>query len=317
MKHIKIILLSIFPVLLNLTALAQDGGFGILTIGPNTHALGINEAGTAALLGASDIYTNPANLVFESGSGLNADYMLWIGDIRNSHAAASFKKNNRAIAFGLLASEASDFELRGNQAGPSQGTFSFSYLSLAGAYAYQVKSFSLGASFQYLREEAYIYNASGFAINAGISSRWIDNRLTISAALQNWGEMDDLNSTPTTLPTQIRAGFHAYLFTIVPPKNDEFPIAVSLLSDVVDPLNQKRDKASAFDTNRDPYFNIGLNLEVADVVSLRGGYKTGNTDRPFAFGTGIHIDKVTADYAIIPFKTGFGTVHSIGLSYIF
>jgi hypothetical protein len=34
-----------------------------------------------------------------------------------------------------------------------------------------------------------------------------------------------------------------------------------------------------------------------------------------SYGIGFIAEKVSFDYAIIPFNTGFGTVHSIGLQY--
>jgi len=56
---------------------------------------------------------------------------------------------------------------------------------------------------------------------------------------------------------------------------------------------------------------------VEDIISLRTGYKTRDTVRPWSLGLGLDIETISANYAIVPFETGFGTVHSLGLQYQF
>ncbi len=316
MSYFKIVLIALVWVLTNSCLIAQDTGFELLTTGPNTEALSLGEATTAYLLGASNLYTNPANLALENASGFSADYTLWIGGLTNTHAAVNLKRDKSAIAFGLLASDAGDLELR-SRPGPSQGSFSASYLSLSGGYAYNYRNFAIGASLQYLREELYIYNASGYAVNAGITSHWVNRRLYVSAALQNAGNMDKLNNEATQLPTQFRSGINARLLTFTAGEND-FPVTLSLLSDLVFTLNQDdTDNTSRTIDQESAYLNIGITVTAADIISLRGGYKTGETVRPLSFGTGIIFKNVSANYALVPFETGFGNVHSIGIGYRF
>lgn len=293
----------------------QSAGFDMLTIGPNTEALGLNEATGSLLLGASNIYSNPANLALEDASSLNADYSLWIAGLNHTHVAANFKNSNRAIAFGLLAEQADDFELR-SRPGPSEGSFNVSYLSLAGAYAVSYKNFAAGFSAQYLREEIYIYDASGYAINAGVSSHWLQKKLFISAAFLNTGKMKALNLEETPLPSLFRAGFSAELLNIAADSDVSFPIALVLSSDLVLPM-QNSNNTTGSDASDDPHLNIGISVNAAGMITLRGGFKTGDTERPLSFGLGIAVERIKINYALVPFKTGFGTVHSIGLGYNF
>lgn len=298
----------------SLPSWGQASGFDVLTIGPNSKALGLNEATTALLLGASDIYTNPANLAMEPSSNLQADYALWIAGLNHTHLATNFRKENRALAFGILASEADDFELR-SRPGPSDGSFSVSYLSLSAAYALGIGNFSAGLSAQYLREEIYSFNASGYAFNAGLSSSWLNEKLFVSAVVQNLGKMTSLNLQETDLPTLFRSGFAAELWNFST-GGDHFPIVIALASDIVVPLQQTSGTTTGNFSN-DAYANIGISLEAAETVTLRGGFKSGDTERPISFGVGLLINHIKADYALIPFKTGFGTVHSVGISYTF
>jgi hypothetical protein len=298
------------------TVLAQETGLELLTIGPGTHALGLNEAVTAELLGASSLYSNPANLALENASSLNADYTLWIGDLTHTHAGVNLRKNNRAIAFGFMGSQVGDIPLRGNQPGPPNGTFNMSTLSISGGYAYRLGSLSVGATLQYLREEYYIYNASGYAGNVGASIQLWDERLRIGSSVINLGKMDELQNKSTTLPTLFKTGFTTQIFTFVPPKNQDLPISVNIKSDLVVPL-QSAQQTTQGTPSDDIYVNIALEFTVAELIDIRTGYKTGDTVRPWSVGIGLNASEISANYAIIPFETGFGTVHSLGLKYRF
>lgn len=301
---------------LGISVAAQNSGLDILTIGPGTQAIGLNEAVTAELLGASSLYSNPANLAMENSSTLNADYTLWIGDLTHTHAGVNLRKNNRALAFGFLASQADEIPLRGNQPGPPDGSFNISTISLSGGYAYQLGPLSLGATVQYLREEYYIHNASGYAASFGATGQFWSKRIRIGASLLNLGKMNKLRNQPTELPTTFRAGFSAKLFTFEPPENEDLPISVTLKNDVIFPLKESQQTTQG-NSSKQIYTNIGIELVVADIVALRTGYKTGDTVRPWSAGLGLDVESISANYAIIPFETGFGTVHSLGLKYQF
>ncbi|WP_171032780.1 PorV/PorQ family protein [Fodinibius saliphilus] len=296
-------------------AYSQQTGLDLLTIGPGTQALGFNEVVTAEQLGASNLYSNPANLALESSSSLNADYTLWIGDLSHTHAAVNFKKGERGIAFGFTGAQDDDIILR-NQAGPAEGSFAINLLSLSAGYAYKVGPIAIGGTFQYLREEYYIYNASGYATNWGIASRFWNKRLQIGVSLLNLGKMDELINEATPLPTTLRGGFNAKLFTFTPPENDDLPVTVNLKNDWTFPLTVS-NKTTQTTEERELYTSVALEFNIAETIMLRSGYKTGDTVRPWTAGAGIIVGSVIANYAIIPFETGFGTVHSLGLSYRF
>lgn len=298
------------------TALAQQTGLDLLTIGPDSKALGLNQAVTAELLGASSLYTNPANLAFEYSSSLNASYTLWIGDLTHTHAAANLRKGSRALAFGFLGAQVDDIPLRGNTPGPSDGNFVVSTISLSGGYAYRLGPVALGGSLQYLREEYYIYNASGWSANIGASARFWDNRIHIGSSLLNMGEMNELKNEATPLPTTFRAGADVELMTFTAPQNKNLPITLNLKNDLVVPLQASSGTTQGKPAN-EVYAIIAVEFNIADAIALRTGYKTGDTVRPWSTGATIAVGSVTVNYALVPFKTGYGTVHSMGLRYRF
>lgn len=305
----------LFLLGLSVSSFAQQSGLDMLTIGPDAKALGLNEAVTAELLGASNLYTNPANLAFEKSSSLNATYTLWIGDLTHTHAGVNFLKGSRALAFGFIGSQVDDIPLR-SQPGPSDGSFNISSLSLSGGYAYRFGPLALGATIQYLREEYYLYDASGFAFNFGAGLRLFGDRIHVGASLINLGEMNKLRNESSALPTAFRSGFDAELFTFTAPENEDLPITVNLKNDWVIPVSSVNGTTQSEKTD-DVYTNIAIELDVADTIKLRSGYKTADTVRHWSAGAGVSVGSITANYALVPFETGFGTAHSIGLRYRF
>jgi len=317
MNTIKFFISSVLLFLcLGMSVAAQESGLELLTIGPGTKALGLNDAVTAELLGASNLYSNPANLALEPSSSLNADYTLWIGDLTHAHASINLKNARRGLAFGFIGSQADDIPLRGNQAGPPEGTFAVSFISLSGGYAYNLGPIALGGTFQYLREEYYTFNASGYAANLGAATQLWDNRIHLGASLLNWGDMNELRNEATTLPTNFRVGFNAQVITFTPPENGNLPITLYLKNDWIIPIQTERGTTQGRSSS-DPHTNIALEFDIADTIVIRTGYKTGDTVRHWSAGAGVKVGSITANYALIPFETGFGTVHSLGLGYQF
>ena len=253
-------------------------------------------------------------LVFNPYSTINLGFANWITGDNNLFGGINLKKGNRAFAFAVYSFGGFDFEQR-DEPGPSNGDFSMQYLSIAGAYAYDFKWFSAGAAFQYLNEDIYPDKATGYAVNAGLARSFLDERLRIGASILNLGEMSKLNETSTDLPTTLKAGVAVDVFEFNPPKNKNLPILVSLYADYVHPYETiKNSDFTDYDQESD-YLNFAISFNIANVIEISSGYKTGDTERPITFGAGFFTQKLSFNYALIPFNTGFGTVHSIGIQY--
>ncbi len=309
-------LLSFILILFSSTLMAQGSGFEMLGISPTPYSLSKAEATTSISEGAASIYSNPALLSLNEYSTIDLGYSLWIANINNIFGGVNFKNDRRAVAFAFYTSGADDYEARNNP-GPPSGEFSIQYVSIAAAYAYDFNYFALGAAFQYLNEENFTYRANGYAFNLGIARQFLDNRIRTGVSVSNLGEMGKLNLDSTPLPTNAKAGISADLFSFNPPKNDDLPVTVAAYADYVHPLQETDDKDYADYSTSDPYFNLGLSFSIAEVLELSGGYKTQNNVRPVSFGAAFATDIITFNYALIPFNTGYGTVHSIGIQYKF
>lgn len=312
------VLISFTFLFLSGRVTAQETGSGLdfLNIGPSAALLSISEASSAASIGPAAIYSNPALLAFEEKSALDVNYTLWIADVKNQFAAVNLVNNRSALAFGVYNSSADGFEAR-DRPGPSAGNFSVGYLSLSGAAAYRFGPLSLGITGQFLREEVFQFRATGYAISTGAALRLFDDRLRAGAALRNLGEMESLDELSTILPASLSAGISADLLNITTPGNNDFPVLVTLLADFTHRLEEPATGDFVSSDSNDPYVSFATRISAADLLFVNAGYRFGPTERPLSFGGGLSLETITIRYALVPFTTGFGTVHSFGMQYHF
>lgn len=292
---------------------AQSSGIQFLEIGPTAAELSLSGAAVATPNGASSIYTNPSLLVLQDRPSLSFGYTNWILDTKNLFGGINLKSGNRAFAFSFYTSGISGFEQRNNP-GESNGDFSIQYLSISGAYAINLKGINVGFSTQFLTEDIYPFRATGYAFNFGISTSLSNGGIRLGSSILNIGTMEKLDETATILPSTFNLGIAVDVLEFTHKKNPELPILFTLMGDFVQPIESISSNEEDFIPVKS-YFNVGLELLVSQIVKINIGYRTQQNVRPMSYGIGFIAEKVSFDYAIIPFNTGFGTVHSIGLQY--
>lgn len=321
MKSFKLILAVLLSGSLCLSpepVSAQDTGSGLdfLNIGPSARILAIGEATAAVPTGPSSIYSNPSLLSFETASGLDINYTLWVSNVNNQFAAVHLKRKNITYGFGIYNSRTDEFEAR-HQPGPSAGSFSISYLSISAAAAYRAGPLSVGVASQYLREEIFQLRANGFALNTGASLRLFRDRVMAGVSVNNIGEMEELDVVSTPLPTVLKSGLSVQFIEFVTPGSNDLPVLLSLHTDWSHSLKERSSGDYTSGNTRNDFLTIGFTADIAELFSIQGAYRQGPTERPLSFGMGISINPVRVNYALVPFSTGFGTVHSFGLQYKF
>lgn len=319
LKTIMTALISTLLILFCISkANAQDTGSGLdfLNIGPSSRMLSLSEATTASATGASSIYSNPSLLVLDDQSSLDASYTLWIANVNNQFAALNLINNDRAYAFGVYSSGSDGFEAR-DRPGPSAGNFSIRYLSLSGAIAQKLGPFSVGVTGQYLREEVFQFRASGYAFNAGVTTSFMDDRIRAAAAIKNIGNMESLDEESTALPSSFNAGLSASLIQFNTPGQNDLPVLVSLIADWNQTIEENPSSDFIESNENEGFFTLAMDLNIGDLLFVQSGYRWGPTERPFSFGLGLAIESVRVNYSLVPFTTGFGTVHSFGVQYYF
>ncbi len=297
---------------------AQDTGSGLdfLNIGPNARSLALSEATTASIIGPSAIYSNPSLLAFDPNNSVEANYTLWVSNVNNQFAALNYRHHRMAFAFGVFNSSSDGFEAR-DTPGPSGGSFSVGYLSVAGAIAYSRGPLAAGITTQYLREEVFQSIANGFAFSAGLSAKFMDDRILTGISIKNIGSMESLDQQSTRLPSSLNIGLNADLIEFTTSGFNDLPILVSIKGNWQKPIEENSVSDYAGNNPKESYFTIGTNINAGDLFNIQAGYRFGPTERPIGFGLGMVIEPVRVNYAIIPFSTGYGTVHSFGVQYYF
>lgn len=315
----RIFSILLFFILANTGFLfAQDTGSGLdfLNIGPSARLLSISEATSATSVGAAAIYTNPSLLSLEKSSSIDVNYTLWIADVNNQFAAVNFLNNRSAFAFGVYNSGADGFEAR-DRPGPSSGQFSVGYLSLTGAAAHRFGPLSLGVAAQYLREEVFQFRATGYAISAGATASVLANRVQAGVVIKNLGNMESLDEQSTNLPSSINAGLSIKAIELTTPGYNDLPMMITVLADWRHPLEDQLSEDFLLSNGMEDFISFAISVNAGDLIFLEGGYRLGPTERPVSLGMGLAVDRIRINYALVPFSTGFGTVHSFGVQYYF
>lgn len=319
----KSFLILIFFLLsaLQSNAIAGNGtstGMQFLLMGPSAHNMGISDGHVASKTGASAIFLNPSMLAMENQSSATLSYMLWpVTDTQNSFAGVAFRREKDAFGFAILSSFIDDIPFR---TGPTSNPdlFAVRYLSLAGSYARNYGPLSLGVTGMYLYEQFFQQDALGYGMNAGIGLNVLDERVRLGTSLRNLGSMNDLAETATKLPTILSFGSEMKLMQFsTSATQDEIPLLVSLVTDYNVPLNEIRESDDTINSQDEGYFNVGLELNISEIIDLRSGFRSGDTQRRFSFGAGLLINEFYFNYAFMPFNTGFGTAHAVSIQYMF
>lgn len=318
LKNSQLLILTLLLSTISHQLSAQDTGSGLdfLNIGPNARSLALSEATTATITGPSAIYTNPSLLALDPNNSVEANYTLWISGVNNQFAAINYRKNQMAYALGVYNSSSDGFEAR-DRPGSSAGTFSVSYLSLAGAAAYSKGPLAIGVSAQYLREEVFQFIANGYSLTGGLSVTFLDERVLAGISVKNLGNMESLDQQSTRLPSSLNVGLTADLIEFTTTGLNDLPILISLSGDWHKPLEENPVSDYIQVDPKEGFYTIAANINAGNLFHIQAGYRFGPTERPFGFGLGMVIEPVRVNYALIPFSTGFGTVHSFGIQYYF
>ncbi len=315
------LMLVIFPLnRLVVASGSQSTGMHFLLLGPSAHNMGLSDAHTASLTGASAIYLNPALLSMENRNSATLSYMIWPAtDTQNSFAGMVYNKGRQAFGIALLSSLSDNIPLRTNPTTNPDGFFAVRYFSLAGSYSRAMGPLSIGVTGMYLYEQFFRDHASGLGMNAGLALHLLEERVRLGAALKNLGSMEELAETATRLPTMLSFGTDIQLLQFSTSAiEDEIPLLFSVIVDYNIPLNEiSGTEEGSIVSQGDGYFNAGLELNISDIIDLRAGLRSGETQRRFSFGAGLLFSDFYFNYAFLPFSDGFGVAHAVSLQYNF
>jgi len=320
-SRIWLLVATLFACLIS-TAKAQEfsNGFDLLFVSTDARSVAMADANTALSAGPSSWLANPANTLFDNKSSVQATYHSWINDISYQYAGAVFRERDRAIGFAIYSNAISDIEVR-SVPGQAVGNFSVNYVVLTAGYAKKILGVNTGVSASWLNEQYLEQNATGYAVNLGLSKAILaDEKLILGASLNHVGRMQQLNAIRTELPSKAKIGLRSEFIRLNLTSGDgqALPLSLTTVFDVVYVLDQGSNNDLVFqDIDNDVFFNAGLELKVGSTILLRGGYKSWNATRRWSMGLGFRVNDIHVDLAQIPFSDGFGNAWSASLRYFF
>lgn len=283
---------------LSVTASAQSIGTGLtfLKNGGDARSAAMGEAGTASGGEHSSYFLNPATLRATADHQLLFGHRQGFADVTSDYLGATIPGKTFTFGVAAFTTSVGGIEVR-QRPGDADGTFSARNGALGAGIAMSLSdALSVGVSGKLLYEKIYIDEASGYAVDAGVTYA-IDNELSAGASVANLGSMSVLRSAASELPAMIRAGI-AY----GRPITEE--IRVNGAADIVKTL---KDDGM--------HLHIGAEALYQSQFMLRLGYQSGYETRSVALGGGVRYGPLRVDYAFVPMTGAFTPNHTISLMF--
>ncbi|MBC8527641.1 MAG: PorV/PorQ family protein [Candidatus Cloacimonetes bacterium] len=317
----KIIIFSLITILIIPTILQADifakvgtSGLQFLKISVDARAIGMGEAYTPYVKGASSTYWNPAGLAYTTSTELFLNHLRYVADIKFEYASLATPTSFGVIAFSasLLWMDWMDVTTA-DEFKPTGEKFTCSDMMAGISYATSLTDkFSLGLTGKYLRQNLDEYDINGWSVDLGTlyNTGWQD--LTIGMSLRNFGpEMkytldndldglidedlfDLLDNDQDGLIDEDR---EELAFTV--PMNFSLGVAMNLLESDMQSLNTVFQLDNCVD--RLETYNIGAEYRVGTFF-LRSGYQFNLNCQKLSYGLGW---KTSTPFAIVDIDVAY------------
>lgn len=281
-----------------------QSGLSFLALDPDPVAQGTAGAYAASTNGAFAAFLNPAGVAVGAHNNLRLGFQQWIADARTYSVGGRFSLNERTGAgLYIFSTTSGDLESRDGP-GPPSGTFEVQYLAVGAAVARRFGPVQLGLAGKVLSERVFEESATGFAFDGGIQAELTDG-VKIGMAVQHLGSMNELSVESTPLPRTLRGGVSIRPFQLVATTDNSTLLSTELRAEVLSRSEQEEPTS----------IRIGAEATLFDLLTVRGGYISGDPIRTVSAGAGLSISDFNVDYALVPLDTGFGTGQMISLGY--
>lgn len=272
-------------------------GYQFLNISTNPVALALAGRGIHGGQDLAAFINQPAIGAIQSHRSLGISHTAWIDDTKYNNVYYSY--SNRKTHLGLMLRNLDYGRLENrDDAGNLIGYYSPLNLSLTGNYAIRFNpSLYLGANAGVVYEKLNTDSSVGFHTDLGLSYLPPFTNTVLSVSARNLGLSSAMNEENTRLPLS-------------------FELDLSKTFDL-------QDKAFTFELSGikaidDNYKAcISAEMELFDLIFLRGGYKINYDEENISAGLGIHWQGIAVDYGYSPFGSRLSDVHALGLSYYF
>jgi len=278
---------------------AGKTGVAFLKVGVGGRGAALGEAVVAQPFDASAAYWNPAGLATAKNEGFFA-HSAWLQGINNDFLAVKFSGLGAAWAVSIQLQNMGGIEQRQGPTAEPSAEITARDFALGLSYAQSIgHNMQIGATLKYLNERIVQYEASGFAVDAGVSYAMPALAgLSLAVSLHNLGKMGALQQENITLPAFVRYGM-AY----APAWNVSFGAFEFYLAG--------RSLFAGSTT-----LGAGVEFKTLQRFVLRLGYQGGHDAQSLSAGIGFYLSRFRLDYAYVPFEFDLGDTHrlSVGIA---
>lgn len=277
MKKITLFLL----ILLSAEVFPQDfrktgtAGYAFLEIPVTARNAALGESSISLSdMNSSALFSNPGALGFQKQQhSLSLSYSPWFADIKHYATSYAFASDLGVIGFSAIildyGSMPRTVKLSGQRVFEQVGTFDANSMALGVTYSKQLTDkFSFGITAKYINEKIDVYASSNVLMDGGILYYTGLSSLRLGASITNFGTNSKFRNSDFKMPAMFRIGAAAEVYQT--DKN-----SVTLLVEAVHP------------TDADERVNIGTEIRLMNVLTLRGGYKFFYDEEKFSYGIGL------------------------------
>lgn len=323
MKTLRIILTALCCCAGLLTAqqavLTKTGttAASFLKIGVGARPIAMGGAYTAVSSDLSAIYWNPAGLGRIRGGEAAFNHIDWIADIKYDNAALAFILDEMGT-LGISFTSMNVGEIEVTTTADPEGTgerYTAGGTLMNLTYARNLTDrFTIGFNVKYIREHLWNMNAQSFSLDFGtLYTAPVLNGLTIGASMSNFGPKMKLEGRDNKILVRTGAGNQNIIDGELSLDGYDLPLMfrVGIATDAVNDDNTRITLAvdAVHPNDNTEYVNSGIEYSWANIVSLRGGWKSAferGSEQGLTFGGGIQYGltpqmNVLVDYAYLDF----------------
>jgi hypothetical protein len=290
-----------------------------LKLGVGSRAISMGGAFVAEANDLSSLYWNPAGLARMNGSAVQLSHTQYLADINYNYAAFGLNMGNLGtLAASLLYLDSGDMAVRTTTEPEGTGErFSKQDFAVQVSYARALTDrFSIGSTVKFIREKIWHSTASATAFDVGVLFTTPYERLRLGAAMSNFGpkmQMSGRDIIFSTDPAPDQEGnveiVNSEFLMDRHPLPLMFRVGLAWDALLTDDYRLVILTDAAHPNDNSEYLNLGSELSVRDLISLRVGYRNlfetdGEQGLTFGGGLNVRIDRsvrVRIDYAYADF----------------
>lgn len=295
------------PVLLPQQATLTKTGTtaaSFLKIGVGARPTAMGGAYTAVASDLSAIYWNPAGIGRLTGGEASFNHVDWIADIKYDNASfAIVLEGMGTLAGSFTTMNVGEIEVTTTEDPEGTGErYTAGATMMDIAYARQLTDrFTIGFNVKYIREDIWHMSAQSFAMDFGtLYTADVLHGLHIGASMSNFGPKMRLEGRDNKILVNAGSGGQNIVDGEVVLDSYDLPLIfrVGLATDVMNGDNNRLTLAvdAVHPNDNTEYVNSGFEYSWANIVSLRGGWKSAferGTEQGLTAGGGIQ-------YALAP-----------------